>query len=319
DDLRRYLRHEPIAARPEALSYRAAKFVRRNRAVVGLAALAALATAAGTVGVWLQARTARAQRDYATRQLRRAEAINDLNAFLLSDAAPSGKPFTVGELLARAERVVDRQSGESDENRVELLMAIGRQYQVMEELSKARELLEKAYTLSRNVKEPAVRAKAAAALGDAVSLAGQYQRGESLVTEGLAELGELPQYVLPRVFCLLRGSHVARENGKSGLGLQRVMTAQRLLRESAQGSPLCDLTVGMDVAESYRLAGRHREAADAFAAAFKQLSVLGRDDTDKAATLLNNWALAVEVLGQPLEAERLYRRAIAIDIAEGNE
>src|SRR5205823_11388332 len=75
----------------------------------------------------------------------------------------------------------------------------------------------------------------------------------------------------------------------------------------------------MDVAESYRLAGRHRDAADALAAAFKQLSALGRDDTDKAATLLNNWGVTVEVLGQPLEAERLYRRAIAIDIAERNE
>jgi tetratricopeptide (TPR) repeat protein len=33
---------------------------------------------------------------------------------------------------------------------------------------------------------------------------------------------------------------------------------------------------------------------------------------------LNNWALAVERLGQPLEAERLYRRAIAIETAAGN-
>src|SRR5947199_6542420 len=127
----------------------------------------------------------------------------------------------------------------------------------MEELSKAPQLVGKAYNVPRKCKEPAVPAKAAAALGDAISPAGQNERGESLVTEGLAELGELPQYVLPSVFCLLRGSHVARENGKSGLGLERVMTAQRLLRESAQGSPLLDLTVAMDVAESYRLAGRH--------------------------------------------------------------
>jgi serine/threonine-protein kinase len=44
DDLRRYIRHEPISARPDTLAYRAAKFVRRNRmgvtaAVLALAAL----------------------------------------------------------------------------------------------------------------------------------------------------------------------------------------------------------------------------------------------------------------------------------------
>ena len=132
-------------------------------------------------------------------------------------------------------------------------------------------------------------------------------------------MGEAPQYTLVRIFCLLRGCYVAGQNGKAELGIERAQTAQRLLRDSGQGSPLLDLTVAMDVAESYRMAGRNREAAAAFAKAFKQLSALGRDDTDKAATLLNNWGVAVEVLGKPLEAEQVYRRAIAIETAEGSE
>jgi serine/threonine protein kinase len=40
DDLQRYLKHEPISARPDALGYRAAKFLRRNRTVVALTAAA---------------------------------------------------------------------------------------------------------------------------------------------------------------------------------------------------------------------------------------------------------------------------------------
>ena len=43
DDVRRYLRHEPISARPDSLVYRGRKFVRRNRLAVG----AALVTVAG--------------------------------------------------------------------------------------------------------------------------------------------------------------------------------------------------------------------------------------------------------------------------------
>src|SRR4029079_9663431 len=109
-----------------------------------------------------QARTANQQRDFALRQLSRAEAINDLHSFLLSDAASSGKPFTVGDLLAKAEDLIGQQPGKPDDNRVELLIAIGQQYQQQEQHAKARNLLGKAYTFSRNLAEPEVRARAAA-------------------------------------------------------------------------------------------------------------------------------------------------------------
>jgi serine/threonine protein kinase len=39
-DLQRYLKHEPISARPDTLAYRTAKFLRRNRTVVALTATA---------------------------------------------------------------------------------------------------------------------------------------------------------------------------------------------------------------------------------------------------------------------------------------
>ncbi len=324
-DIERHLHHEPVLARPDTRAYRVAKFVRRHRAGVSFAGLIFVALIAGLTGTITQmrradeeARLANEQRDFALRQLSRAEAINDLFSFLLSDGAPGGKPFSVGDLLARAERIINQQTGESEENRVELLIAIGQQYQQMEEHAKARDLLGKAYQLSRRLARPDIRAEAAAAYGNAIAGTGEYVRGEALVQEALAELGDAPQYILARIFCLLRGSHVAREHGQAELGIQRAVTAQRLLHESGQKSPLLELTIAMDVAESYRQAGLNRRAAEAFSDAFRQLSALGRGDTDKAATLLNNWALSVEVLGQPLQAERLYRRAMAIETADGN-
>ena len=45
DDLRRYLRHEPIGARPETIAYRTRKFVRRHRWSVSAAALVVVALA----------------------------------------------------------------------------------------------------------------------------------------------------------------------------------------------------------------------------------------------------------------------------------
>ncbi|HEY7368319.1 MAG TPA: serine/threonine-protein kinase [Thermoanaerobaculia bacterium] len=333
EDIRRYLDQEPISARPDTLAYRAAKFVRRNRAAVALAGLALLALSAGLLGTLTQARratrhaadaeeqarAARTQRDFAIRQLSRAEAINDLNAFLLSDAAPVGRPFTARELLERAEGIVDRQQAETAENRVEMLVAIGRLYGSRDEEAKAREVLGRAYALSRNVSDPTVRARAAAALAGAIAAGGDFERGEGLIQEGLRELGESPQFALARVYCLLRGSYVARESGNDAEAIARVERARELLAGSGQGSPLLDLSVSMDLAESYRMAGRHREAAAAFQDAYRRLSELGREDTERAGTILNNWAMAVLLLGQPREAEELFRKAIAIGKSDDAE
>ena len=53
DDLRRYLRHEPISARPETIAYRAVKFIRRHRRSVMATALAALALIGAVTVTWL--------------------------------------------------------------------------------------------------------------------------------------------------------------------------------------------------------------------------------------------------------------------------
>jgi tetratricopeptide (TPR) repeat protein len=143
-------------------------------------------------------------------------------------------------------------------------------------------------------------------------MGGEFVRGGELVREALAELGDDPRFTLSRVSCLQRASQIARESGELTVALDRALEAQRLLRESGQASALRELSTAMNVAEAYRMAGKPRDAAAAFETAFAQLTALGRDDTEKAGTLLNNWALAVRETGRPIEAERLFRRAVAI-------
>ena len=69
EDLHRYLKNQPISARPDTVAYHAAKFIRRNRLAVALATLATVATIAGVGGTLVQARIAREQRDFAFRQV----------------------------------------------------------------------------------------------------------------------------------------------------------------------------------------------------------------------------------------------------------
>jgi tetratricopeptide (TPR) repeat protein len=318
DDLRRFLRHEPIAARRDSRVYRAAKFVRRNRAAVSLVGVAVAALLAGIVGTMTQARTARTQRDFALRQLARAEEINDLNSFLLSDAAPLGKPFTVNELLAHAEQIVAKQRA-SDISKADLLISIGRQYWTQDETNRARHSLDQAYSLSRGIADRSIRARASCALASVFARTGEPQRAEALIREGLGELLGEPQFTLDRVFCLLRGAEVARIEGASHDAIARTEAALRLARQSPLHSDLLELRALMDVAESYRIAGRNQEALGVFEKAFSQLTTLGRGETQTAGTLLNNWALSLGILGRHLEAERLFRRAIAISSSGQNE
>jgi tetratricopeptide (TPR) repeat protein/predicted Ser/Thr protein kinase len=324
-DLRRWLTGKPVEARRGGRRYRVGKFVRRHRVPVAFAAAAALALVAGAVGIVVQSRraaraatVAEEQRDFALNELSRAEAINDLNAFLLSDAAAGGKPFTTDDLLARAERILERQRGGRNEHRADILFAIGRQYRAQDEQGKARKLLTRAYDLTRGSPDRATRARVACALADVVADEGDFERADRLLREGL-ELPDERQFALPKVFCQLRASQVARNAGDGEKAVAHALAAQNRMRESGQASDLLELTVAMDVAESYRLADRRREADAAFEKAWEQLEATGRGETEKAGTLLNNWALVVRSLGRPIAAEELFRRAIDVTSSGGPE
>jgi serine/threonine protein kinase/Tfp pilus assembly protein PilF len=311
EDLRRYRKNEPIRARPDTLAYRTAKFVRRHRTAITLAWVAVVGSTAGVAGIVIQGRAARMQRDFAFRQLARAESVNDLDNFLLADAAPSGKPFTFNELLERAEHIVERQHSSSPANRVELLTSIGRKYAGQDEDGKARRLLEQAYQISRGLADSSARAQAACSLGSALARS-DLPRAEALIQEGLIELPNQPQFTLARVSCMLDGSSVARERGRSREAIARSQAARDLLASSPLRSETTDLRVQMALAESYRVAGQYRDAIPAFEQASALMTALGRDDTETAGTLINNWALALHASGRPLEAEKLFLRAIEI-------
>jgi eukaryotic-like serine/threonine-protein kinase len=319
DDLRRYLRNEPISARRDTLYYRAAKFVRRNRTAVALATLAIVAMGAGVVGTLIQARTARAQRDFALRQLVRAHATIEFNEFLLSDAAPSGKPFTVNELLGRAENILARQHSADDTSRVELMVDIGDQYSTQDEDAKARRVLEEAYKLSRPLHESITRAEASCSLAGALARDGELARAEALIQEGLGELPADSQYDVDRIFCLRRGSEVAQERGDPQLGIARMQAVRAILKQSPFDSDSLELHAAVELAEAYHVAGQNQLASSTFEQAAALLAPLGRNDTQTAVVIFNDWALARDRIGQPSEAEKLFRRAIDISRAGQTE
>ena len=311
EDLRRYLKHQPISARPETLAYRAVKFVRRNRTPVALASLTFAALVAGVTGTLIQAHRAEVQRDFAFRQLSRAEAVNDLNSYVLSDVAQVGKTFTVNDLLAGAERIVQRQQ-EGEISRAELLISIGRQHAALDEYQKARELMEEAHGLSRKFPDAATRARASCDLGEVLSRTGDVERGEAMIQEGLGELPEDPLYVVERVTCLLRGSEVAATAGREQDAVTRAQAGQRLVQESSFHSDSLELDSLIVLARAENSAGQRGEADGVYRRLVGRLEALGRDETRLAASMFNNWGAMLNRAGRPLDAERVLRRTIEI-------
>lgn len=317
DDLQRYLKHEPISARPDTIAYRAAKFVRRNRAVVALTALAFVAVIGGLTGTLIQARTARRQRDVAFRQLARAEQINNLNRFLLSDANASGKPLMANDLLDRAKRIIERENYASDPaNHVEMLISIGTQYNDEDEIGKALPVLQEAYQLSRSLGDPSVRAKASCALAAPLSRQAP-ARAESLIREGLHELPDEPQFALTRVFCFIQAQDAlggANVNAQEALAMAQ--SAARILDGSPFKSNYLRLYVSLLLAGDYKISGQVRQALTAYEQASALVTKLGYEDTRIAADLFLERAQALMMAGRPLEAEELYRKALAMSQEE---
>jgi tetratricopeptide (TPR) repeat protein len=68
----------------------------------------------------------------------------------------------------------------------------------------------------------------------------------------------------------------------------------------------------MDLGEAYRMGGRSYQADAVFGKVNGLLTAMGRDESRTAAVLYNDWALALNAIGRPLDSEQLFRRSMRI-------
>ena len=123
DDLRRWLNHEPVSARPDAWGYRAAKFVRRYRAGIAIAVVVGAALITATVVSVRQRSEAERQRGVAERNFRTQEGFLAAAQVLSSDTpGPDGKPLDARGRLLHAVGVIEQQF-KSEPRTVALVMA----------------------------------------------------------------------------------------------------------------------------------------------------------------------------------------------------
>ncbi len=148
-DLRNYLRHEPVTAQALTIRYRAQKFVRRHRGGVVAAALTLLALlSAAAITVW-QGMEAQRQRDAAVYQQQRAQATNEFLTFLLEEVGPQGRPLSTDELLDRGVMLLERQYGNEQRFAGAMYHDVAHRYSGLGQVDRALELLARAETIAR--------------------------------------------------------------------------------------------------------------------------------------------------------------------------
>jgi tetratricopeptide (TPR) repeat protein len=323
DDLRRHLDHRPVSARADSFGYRARKFIARNRLAVGAAAVVLFALMSGAGLATWQARTAARQRDRALAELRRAESTIDFTAFLLAEATPTaGRPVTNAELLARGEALVERRYARDPVMRVLLLLTLAERYQENQQYDRWRAVLERAFTVSRDIPDAGLRARAACARAigvvDLGPRDGSDRTAERLIDEALRDLATRPDAVADEAYCRVSEADVANHRGDAARAIPAAERAVAL-QEGRGAAVGRRFEAGLSLANAYLVAGRADDADGAYRRLIEMLDTQGLGESRDAAIVLTNWSAMWQNMGHHLRAVPLSERAVRLARARDTE
>ncbi|HYS15086.1 MAG TPA: serine/threonine-protein kinase [Burkholderiaceae bacterium] len=171
-DLRAYLNHEPISARPDAPVYRVRKFVRRHRLAVGAAAVTVLALVGGIVGTtWqaIEARRAQARAEASAAEAQRqkteaefearvARANHEFVSQLFGDAMRGGESTRMQQRLDRARVMLRRRYQDDTDIHAILLFQLAGRYAELQDSRREAEVMQELEALAERNRKPVLQA-----------------------------------------------------------------------------------------------------------------------------------------------------------------
>jgi tetratricopeptide (TPR) repeat protein len=278
-DLRRFETGQLVTVHAYSTRELLARWVRRNRTAVIVAAALGLGLATslvvGVAGVRREARLAEAERDKARLETQKAEAINAFVQDMLGSADPleGSKDVTVAEVLDRAGRRAALELQKQPEIQAAVQLTIAHSEIGLGRLDKAEALAREALATRRRVLGPRTRdvAKALVEVGGALDQKGEFKQAGTSFQEALGILEEL------------------------GLG-----------------ATLDAANVRNDLASTYQYLGRNADAERLDREVLAQKRTLLESDDPALAESLNNLGVVVGQRGEWAEAEKLHREALAI-------
>jgi serine/threonine-protein kinase len=313
-DVDHYLGGEPLDARPDSVSYRLAKFVRRNTRAVSAAALG-LITLVGIV-VFYTVRLATA-RNAAVAEAARAQRIQGFMLNLFQGGDEEAGPAESLRVVTLVDRGVQEAGSLVGEPRVqaELLATLGGIYQQLGDLDRADSLLSAAR--ARRLLLPgdnrADVAESDVALGLLRSDQARFDDAERLVRQGLTESRRelTPNHpVVAKATAAL--GHVLVERGAYDSAVPVLEEAVRIYSAPGDVTPALSNSL-YELANTHFYLG-HWEVADSLTRQVLAMSRTLHGDKHPAVAedLINLGAIQFEA-GHYAEAERYYREALAIN------
>jgi serine/threonine-protein kinase len=145
-DIRRYLNDEPISARPDTLTYRLAKFTRRNRVAVIAGGLAAAGLIAATGISLRQMREAQRQRDEAIYERKRADGQVEFQYLLLGNIGDA--QVTMREIVDQGKILLEHEYAGEPRVAASIALNLAEQYSELGELGLETEMLRRSESLA---------------------------------------------------------------------------------------------------------------------------------------------------------------------------
>jgi tetratricopeptide (TPR) repeat protein/predicted Ser/Thr protein kinase len=154
EDLRHYLAHEPIRARPASALYKVRKFVSRHRGLVSAAAVVFAALLAATiVSTWQAVRATRAEADALARAAEKQAVLDFVEQQVFAAARPEGQEggrgydITLRQAIEAALPFVDKSFRDQPLIEARLRMTLGMSFHYLGEYRTAAEQCEAARSL----------------------------------------------------------------------------------------------------------------------------------------------------------------------------
>ena len=324
-DLQRFLNLEPVTARPPSAWYRASRFARRNRVMVGAAAVVSVALVAGLAVASIALVRARRAEALARREAETSRQVASFLTGLFRTSDPSearGNTVTAREILDRgAERIGTELAGQPAVQ-AQMMETMGTVYREMGLLTQAQPLLEHALAIRDSIGRRGVGGSGA---GDTPSAqSARYELARLAQQQGRFAVAESLYKVSLSSAEAAHGtgdtSLVPLLNGLGGMYITRgrfaeaesLLTRGVAIRSAAKGGDDVDFArLLRNLAGSYLAQARYAEAEPVYRRALTMIErAAGADHPDVGRTL-SNLGVVYYGLQRYDEAAQYYERAEA--------